>query len=401
MRQRFSLILLIVLLDAMGIGMAFPTMPALLRMLLHGGGTAMVARHYGWLLAAYAGTNLLSSPVLGALSDRYGRRPVLLAGLFGTAFDNTILALAPNLSILYLGRTLAGITGATLTVANAYIVDTAKQDRAQAFGRMNAAFGIGFIAGPMLGGFAGNYSVRAPFLLAAGLNCISALVCLFALPESRERGQVEPLSFGKLNPFAPLASVFRIIGIAPLLYVFAAISAVNQVTGALWVIYGNTRFGWSPMLVGTSLALYGLLYAIGQAVLPAHAERRLGRPGTVACGIAADMAGFGLFAVARTTAGAFAVMPLFAASGVSLPSLQSMLADYVDKARQGELQGVLTSISSVLAVLSPVAASSLYGLLQQKLPQLPGAIWLFALPLFAPCFFLLRGSPSLYKAQAE
>ena len=139
MKHRSSLILLIVVLDAMGIGMAFPTMPALVRFLLHGASDAAIARHYGYLLAAYAGTNLLSSPVLGALSDRYGRRPVLLAGLFGTAFDNLVMALAPTLSILYLGRTLAGVTGASLTVANAYVVDlTGEADRAEAFGRVNA-----------------------------------------------------------------------------------------------------------------------------------------------------------------------------------------------------------------------------------------------------------------------
>lgn len=391
MRQRSSLILLIVMLDAMGIGMAFPTMPALLHVLLHGGGPALVARHYGYLLAAYAGTNLLSSPVLGVLSDRYGRRPVLLAGLFGTAFDNLVLALAPNLPILYLGRMLTGVTGATLTVANAYVVDTAGQDRAQAFGRMNACFGVGFIAGPMLGGFAGNHAVRAPFLLAAALNCISALVCFIALPESRECGRAEPLNLGKLNPFAPLANIYGIGGIARLLYVFGAISAVNQVTGALWVVYGTTRFNWSPVLVGVSLALYGLLYAVGQAVLPKYAEQRLGRRGTVACGLASDMTGFGIFAFARGTATAFGAMPLFAASGISLPSLQSMLADHVDEARQGELQGVLTSISSVLAVCCPVAASNLYALLQQEIPAFPGAIWLFVFPLFVPCFFLLWG----------
>ncbi len=393
MKTRSTLILLIVVLDAMGIGMAFPTMPALVGSLLHGATNAAVARHYGSLLAAYACTSLLSSPVLGALSDRYGRRPVLLAGLFGTAFDNLVMALAPNLPILYLGRTLAGVTGASLTVATAYIVDlTSEADRAQAFGRMNACFGIGFIAGPVLGGFAGTYSIRAPFYLAAALNCVSALVCVFLLPESRPShpGKRTPMTLAQPNPFAPLAYVGRIPGIAPLLYIFATISAVNQVTGSLWVIYGTTRFRWTPIVVGASLALYGLLYALGQILLPKHAERRLGRPGTVAFGLGADMLGFSLFGLARTTAAALSTMPLLAVSGIALPSLQSILTGHVDEQRQGELQGVLTSITAILAVVCPLAASSLYASLQLALPRLPGAIWFFALPAFLPCFFLLR-----------
>ena len=330
MKPRSSLILLIVVLDAMGIGMAFPTMPALVGSLLHGADGAAIARHYGYLLAAYAGTNLLSSPVLGSLSDRYGRRPVLLAGLFGTAFDNLVMALAPTLPLLYLGRTLAGVTGASLTVANAYMIDlTREADRAQAFGRMNACFGIGFILGPVLGGFAGTSSIRAPFYLAAALNGISALVCVFLLPESRPRvaaAQPEPRRPRRLNPFAPLANIGGISGIAPLLYVFGTISAVNQVTGSLWVIYGTTRFRWSPVIVGASLALYGLLYAIGQILLPKPAEKRMGRKGTVAFGITADMLGFTLFGLARTTLTALSTMPLLAVSGIALPSLQSLLS---------------------------------------------------------------------------
>ena len=204
MKRSNTLLLLIVILDAMGIGIVFPVLPLLLRSLLHGSGD--VARHFGYLLAAYAATMLFASPVLGVLSDRYGRRPLLLFSLAGTAFDDLIMAIAPTLSILYIGRTLAGITGANLTVANAYMADTtSEENRAAAFGRMNACFGIGFIAGPILGGLAGAYSLRAPFYLAAVLNCIGFLICSLALPESRKPStHREPITLAQLNPFASL-----------------------------------------------------------------------------------------------------------------------------------------------------------------------------------------------------
>ena len=394
MRGRYQLILLIVVLDAMGIGIVFPTMPALLRQLLHGGSNAEVARHYGWLLAAYASTTLFSSPVLGVLSDRYGRRPVLLAGLFGTAFDDLVMALAPTLPFLYLGRTLAGVTGASLTVATAYIADRSDEEsRAREFGRMNACFGIGFIAGPMLGGLAGNYAVRAPFFLAAGLNGVSALLCFLLLPESR----VAPASAEKkahvtlrqLNPLAPLGRIGSVPGIGRLLFVFGTLNTVNQVTGVLWVVYGTARFGWSPGMVGVSLAVYGLLSAVCQTFLPGRAERRLGRRGTVLAGMVADALGFLSFGLVRATPGALGTIPLFALSGLSLPSLQALLSSRVSEERQGELQGVLTSLTSVIAVLCPIAASSLYVLLQERVPRVPGMIWLLLLPLFLPCFAVM------------
>ncbi len=397
MQRRFWLIYLIVGIDAVGIGIVFPTLPSLLRVLLHNGTHAQVTRHYGFLLAAYASTMLLSSPALGVLSDRFGRRPLLLAGLFGTAFDNLVMALAPTLPFLYLGRTLAGVTGASLTVATAYIADiTQEGERAGAFGRMNACFGIGFIAGPVLGGLAGSYALRAPFFLAAALNGVSALLCVFALPESRQAQQKQvPESAGtllrQLNPLAPLGRVGRVPGIGPLLYVFATINIVNQVTGVLWVVYGAARFGWSPLLVGLSLAVYGLLTALAQVVLPARAERRFGRRGTVIAGIASDFLGFACFSVVRTTAGALAVLPLFALSGLSLPSLQSMLAGRVSEDRQGELQGVLTSVTSIIAVVCPIGGANLYILLARAVPSMPGLIWLLPLLLFCPCFPLLRG----------
>ena len=390
MKRSNSLILAIVILDAIGIGIVFPTLPLLLRSLLHGGSD--VARHFGLLLAAYAATMLFSSPVLGILSDRYGRRPVLLLSLCGTAFDDLVMAWAPTLSILYLGRILAGFTGANLTVANAYLADTTpEEERSAAFGRMNACFGLGFIAGPILGGVVGAYSLRAPFYLAAALNGLGGLVCLFALPESRllansARGSI---TLRQLNPFASLRSVSRLHGVSRLLYIFCTMETVGQVPAVLWVIYGATQFHWSTVTIGLSFAFFGVLHALCQAFIPGLVQKRFGQGGTVIAGMSVDSAGYVLFSMARTTFAAFSTIPLLSLGGVSLPALQSMLANSASEDRQGELQGVLTSFTSLVAIGGPILASNLYVFLHQRFPQYPGSIWLVGISLYVPCFVVL------------
>ncbi len=403
MKRGTALILAVVILDAVGIGIVFPTLPALARALLHGHGN--VATQYGLLLAAYAAATLVSAPILGTLSDRYGRRPVLLLSLAGAAFDNVIMALAPSLAFLYAGRLLAGVAGASLTVTTAYVADTtAEADRAGAFGRLNACFGIGFIAGPVLGGLLSVRSVRAPFFCAAILYAAGAVACFFFLPESRPPARVispavnggstghahVPAIFGGMNPLTPLRSVAKIPGAGALLYVIGTLNLIGQTTGALWVIYGPVRFGWSPAVVGFTMAFYGLLYALCQSVLPVAAERRLGQRETVLLGIGLDGLGLAVFSLVRSTLAALSLVPLFALAGLGLPALQAMLSARAGPERQGELQGVLTSLSSLTAIFAPVLGTGLFALLLHHLPRYPGAVWLLALVLYAPCFFLLR-----------
>ncbi len=390
MQRGLKPILLIVLLDAIGIGIVFPTLPTLLRSLLHGRGD--VARHYGYLLAAYAVTMLLASPALGILSDRFGRRPVLLLSLAGTAFDDLVMALAPTLALLYTGRTLAGITGANLTVANAYLADiTTQDDRAKAFGRLNASFGIGFIAGPILGGLMGLYSLRAPFYLAAALNLAGAIVCSFLLPESRRTspGRRTPVTLAQLNPLASLRFVQKLHGVGRLLYIFCTMVMVGQVPSVLWVLYGTVRFGWSPAAVGFSFAAFGLLHALCQVYLPEPAQRRLGQRVSVAAGMIVDSLAYTVFSLVRTSVAAFGVIPLLSLGGIAGPAVQSMLTGSVPEERQGELQGVLTGITSLVAVVGPIAVSNLYEALRHRLPAYPGSIWLVSVLLYLPCVLVL------------
>lgn len=403
MRRGFQIILFIVVLDAMGIGIVFPILPSLLRELLHRGD---VARHYGYLLAAYAVSMFFASPVLGSLSDRYGRRPILLASLLGTACDDLVMALAPTLPILYAGRTLAGLTGANMTVANAYLADlTAPEERATAFGRMNAGFGVGFILGPLLGGSLGAFSLRAPFYLAAALNLLGAVLCHFALPESRVAGPTAMFSREKLNPFTSLLSIRKLHGTRLLLYVFCTMAMVGQVPSVLWVLYGTERFGWSAFAVGCSFALFGALHAVCQALLPGVAQRKLGQKGTVIAGMTVDALAYVTFSLVSSARAAFAAIPLLSLGGVAEPAVQAILAGAVEEDRQGELQGILTSLVSLIAVIGPVAVSAIYVWLKRTAPWYPGAIWLLTVLLYAPCVFLLlserlrSGAPGRWRKE--
>jgi DHA1 family tetracycline resistance protein-like MFS transporter len=382
------LILFIVVLDAIGIGVVFPTLPGLLRLLNHGGGD--LARQYGYLLAAYAFTMLFASPILGILSDRFGRRPVLLFSLLGTAFDDLVMALTPSLWLLYVGRTMAGLTGANMTVATAYLADvTSEEERADVFGKMNACFGLGFIAGPVLGGLAGMYSLRAPFYAAAALNVLGAVLCMFALPESIPHREKRPVTLQQLNPFGALRSVLRLHGVGRMLYVFCTMEMAGAVPSVLWVIYGTTRFHWTPFTVGLSFAAFGALHAACQAFLPARAKARFGERGSVLLGMASDAFGYAVYSLVRTTGAAFATLPLLCLGGIALPSVQSMLSRSTDESRQGELQGVLTSFNSLIAIVGPIVASNLYDLARNHVPGYPGAIWLVPVLLYVPCFALM------------
>lgn len=249
--RALSVILITVALDAIGLGLVLPVLPALLKEVSH---LKNVEGHFGVFLAVYALMQFLFSPILGALSDRFGRRPVLLVSLAGAAADYLLMAVAPTLGWLYVGRIIAGVTGANMAVATAYLADISnEEERAQRYGYMNAAFGVGFVIGPVLGGFVGAYSPRYPFLAAAVFNGLNFAMGLFVLPESH-RGERKPFETTHLNPFRSLRWVFGMREVLPFVVVYSIICAVSQAPIALWVIYGEDRFGWDTATVGLTYA---------------------------------------------------------------------------------------------------------------------------------------------------
>lgn len=389
MRFAFPVILAAILLDAIGLGLVMPILPGLLRTLTS---ADLRTFHYGGLMAAYALMQFLCAPVLGALSDRFGRRPVLLVSMAGAAADYVLMALAPSLGWLYAGRLLAGATGANMAVATALLTDiTAPGLRAKRFGQLGAMFGIGFIAGPVLGGLLGDWHLRAPFVAAAILNGANALFAYFLLPESRPAESRPRLSLKAMNPFTTLHRLAGGAMLVQLVTVFALLALVSQIPATLWILYGQDRLGWSLSVAGLSLAGYGACHALAQAFGTGAIVERFGERRALLTGLAADALGMLLISFATRSWIPFVLLPLFAAGGMALPALQAMLSREVDQARQGELQGMLASVASLMGIVGPLVVSTSYALTRTTWP---GATW-----VFGAMFYVLVGALMAWQAR--
>ncbi|MBB2973050.1 Tet(A)/Tet(B)/Tet(C) family tetracycline efflux MFS transporter [Mesorhizobium sp. RMAD-H1] len=370
MTKALVIILAAVTLDAIGMGLVMPVLPGLLRELT---GEGQVATTYGLLLAAYGVMQFLFAPVLGALSDRFGRRPVLLVSLFGGALDYLFMAAAPALWMLALGRIIAGVTAANMAVAAAYIADTtSEKQRATAYGYMSACFGLGLIVGPALGGLLGGLSLRAPFIAAAALTGLNLVLALFILPESH-RGVRQSARFSDFNALASLVALTRLKGLRRLLCLYVILQIAGQIPAALWVLSSEERFGWNTGTVGLSLAAFGALSALMQAFATGPVTKRFGERRGLVLGLITDGAGYLLVALATRGWVAFAALPLLALGGVAQPALQALMSFTVAESEQGELQGSLAGLASLVGIIAPLAATSLYAV---TAGIFSGAVWL-------------------------
>jgi len=392
-RGGIGVVLAIVALDFAGIGLTLPIIPRLLSDVAH---TSDLGWRFGAFLSLYALMQFIFSPILGVWSDRVGRRPVLLCSLAGAAVDYLFMAMAPSLGLLFVGRAIAGITGASQAVASAYIADvTPEVDRARRFGQLNAVQGLGFIAGPLIGGLLGMLWIRAPFMAAAGLNGITFLVTLFVLREPpRHATAAGDVPF--VNPLRTFQWAWSVPALLPLLTIFLVFTLVGQVGGTIWIIYGSDRYGWTPFWIGVSIACFGLLHAIAQAFVAGPLTERHGERFALAVGVITDSSASVLIAFATKGWMAFALMPLFGLGAVGLPALQSLLSGKVDPQKQGRLQGVLASITSLASIVGPLAISSLYFAYRASFP---GLVWIAGAALYlltVPVLFGLsaKGHPA-------
>lgn len=389
MAKSLIIVLIVVALDAMGLGLIMPVLPTLLHEFVPSG---QVAVHYGVLLALYALMQVFFAPLLGKLSDRNGRRPILLVSLGGAATDYAIMASAPVLGVLYIGRIVSGITGATGAIAASTIADTTKEnERARCFGLMGACYGGGMIAGPVVGGLLGSVSVHAPFVAGAVLNGLGFLLAYIFLAETRHRRD-EAAASASINPLAAFRLDSTLKGLAALLAVFFVIQLIGQAPAALWVIYGKDRFDWDITMVGLSLAAFGATHALFQAFVTGPLSARLGERRTLLVGMVADGCGFLLLAFATQGWMVLPILFLLAAGGVGMPALQAMLSNATSEDKQGALQGTLTSLTNLTSIIGPLGFTALYGVTASSWN---GVVWVLGAALYLVCLPALRTAPQL------
>jgi len=378
-------ILATLMIDAIGIGIVFPIMPDLMAR-VGAGDLAQGSIWAGVLMAAYAGAQFLFAPVVGSLSDAFGRRPVLLLALALLAVDYVIMALAGSLWLLIAGRTLAGLAGATYITATAYIADiSAPGERAARFGLIGAAFGIGFVIGPALGGIAATWHITAPFWLAAGLSALNFVFGVFVLPESLKRENRRPFGARDLNAFRTIVAAFRVPGLAIPLICIAVFEFANMVYPTLWAFWGRETFGWSTLVIGLTLSAYGVLIAIVQAGVMPFAVARLGEARLAVWGLVLGVVSLVGFGFADAIWMVALLLPLAALTDLVPPTLTAMSANTVEENRQGMVQGVIASLSSLAAVLAPLVFTPLFGVFisDEAGLYLPGAPFLFSALLVA------------------
>ena len=371
-------IFITLLIDVIGFGIIIPVMPKLISELKHV--DISTASTYGSLLMfAYAFVQFFCAPLLGNLSDKYGRRPVLLFSLFGFGIDYLFLALAPTFGWLIVGRIIAGITGASFTTGAAYISDVStKENRAKNFGMIGAAFGLGFIIGPVIGGLLGHLGPRIPFYAAAILALINWAYGYFVLPESLSKENRRAFDWKRANPVGSLLHLKKYPAITGLAFSILLIYIAAHSVMSTWSYFGMYRFKWDEKMVGLSLGAVGIMVAVVQGGLIRYINPKLGNEKSIFTGLALYAFGLLLFGIATQSWMMFVILIPYCLGGITMPAIQSIMAGHVPPNQQGELQGAITSLMSAAAIIGPLLMNNLFYYFTHKdAPfQLPGAPFL-------------------------
>ncbi|MBC9934179.1 TCR/Tet family MFS transporter [Chitinophaga qingshengii] len=351
--SRLLFIILVVVIDTAGFGLIFPVLPQLLRELLHAD-ISTAARYGGWLAFAYASMQFIFAPVLGGLSDHYGRRPVLLSSLLGFSIDCLFLAFAPNIAWLFVGRAIAGITGASYAVASACIADiSTDENRTRHYGLINAAFGLGFIVGPAIGGALGQWGTHTPFIAAAALSFLNCILGYFFFPESLPVEHRRPFDWKRANPLGALRHLARFPLVKSLILSMLLISFATHSMESVWAFFTIEKFGWSNQLIGYSLAFVGLLSVLSQTWLVGVVSRRLPDKQIAVIGLLCMTAGYLLFAFAWWQWVLLPALMIYIAGSIQGTAMQSIVAGAMPDNEQGELQGGLGSLMGLTTLLAP------------------------------------------------
>lgn len=370
-------ILITVFIDVMGIGLMIPVLPSLIGELA--GSPDLQSYWFGALMVTFGLAQFFAMPVLGALSDRYGRRPLLLLSIFGLGIAYLVTATTHSLIILLLSRVLSGATSASFTVANAYVADiTTPENRSKGFGAIGAAFGIGFIFGPMIGGLLASHDLRLPFWVAAGLSLTNWLYGFFVLPESLALELRQPVKFSQVNPFGSFSHLWRLKGVGLLILVFALTGLAQWLLNTTWVLYTSFRFHWKPVDNGMALFLVGLTAALVQGVLIGRLIKRFGDLRLAQIGLlsaATVYTGYGLATVPWLM---YVLIPMNCLSFAIMPALQGLISNAATREQQGLTQGSLNAITSITTVAAPLIGTPLLAMVA----HLPANDWRMGITFF-------------------
>jgi MFS transporter, DHA1 family, tetracycline resistance protein len=384
-KAALAFIFVMVVLDVMAIGIIIPVLPKLVESML-GGNTARAAEIYGLFGTAWGLMQFVFSPVLGALSDRFGRRPVLLISTLGLGLDYILMAVAPNLVWLFIGRMISGITAASFSTAYAYIADvTSPEKRAQAFGLVGAAFGVGFVLGPALGGIMGDINPRLPFWVAAAFSLSNAAYGFFVLPESLPAEKRMAFSWARANPVGSLKLLARhaqLLGMAGVQFLY---HLAHVVLPAVAVLYTSYRYGWDNKTMGLTLAAVGVASGAVQGALIQPTIRRIGERATLVLGLLCGAAGFAIYGLATTSAGFWAGIPVMALWGLGGAAAMGIMSRQVGGSEQGQLQGANSSLMALAGLFGPALFSLAFArsIAPDAAWQLPGAPFLLASVMLA------------------
>ena len=391
MRLPLTFILLTTMIDSIGIGLIIPVMPALLREI----GDIPLADAAVWggvLMTAFAAMQFLFGPVIGALSDRYGRRPVLLIALFVMAIDYLVMAIAQSFWLLFAGRIVGGITAATQSTAAAFMADiSAPHEKAARFGLIGAAFGMGFVIGPLIGGLLAEFGTRAPFYAAAALAAANMIFGYYVMPETVTDKTRRPLTWARTNPLGAFLNVGLNPHVRKLLVLFFFYQVAFMVYPAIWAYFTEERFGWSPGMIGMSLGAFGIAMAIVQGGFIRLILRWLGDRGTVLYGIIFNFFAFLVLGFVENGLIAMLFIPLTALGAVVTPALQGMMSRATADDSQGELQGVLSSSAALATILSPMVMTYVFAIFAADGAKIymPGAPFLLSAALMFICLFAI------------
>jgi DHA1 family tetracycline resistance protein-like MFS transporter len=385
-------ILITLFIDILGIGIVIPVLPELVKEFV-GNDTSHAGIYVGVIGASYALMQFLFAPVMGALSDRFGRRPVLLAALFGLGVDYLIQGFAPSIAWLFVGRILAGVMGASFTTANAYIADVSTpENRARNFGLVGVMFGLGFTLGPTLGGLLGAYYLRMPFFVSAGLALTNWLYGYFILPESLPIDQRSDISLAKMNPLGTLERLRAYPIISGLAAAFVCISLAQRGLESVWVLFTGFRFGWDRQTIGLTLGLVGLTAAIVQGGLVRPCIRRFGERRTVIFGLSVSAITFLGYGLASEGWMLLGWIVFGALGGVAGPAIQSIVAGSVPPSEQGKIQGAIASLISLTNITAPLVFTTfLFSYFTSKHApiQLPGIPFLIGSVLLVTALLIV------------